>query len=84
MTIFKRHSFYAFALVWRIQNAAATTTENDSKELQILSFTGAAAASRVFNEALAKIAVNAQHGGTTDIGKFIYLYYNAFSIESDK
>lgn len=31
---------------------------------------GAAAASRVFNEALAKIAMNAQHGGTTDIGKF--------------
>lgn len=31
--------------------------------------TGTAAASRVFNEALAKIAVNAQQGGTTDIGK---------------
>lgn len=30
---------------------------------------GTAAASRVFNEALAKIAVNAQQGGTTDIGK---------------
>ncbi|XP_055695862.1 uncharacterized protein LOC129797396 isoform X1 [Lutzomyia longipalpis] len=29
---------------------------------------GAAAASRLFNEALAKIAVNAQQGGTTDIG----------------
>ncbi|XP_055302188.1 uncharacterized protein LOC129568401 isoform X2 [Sitodiplosis mosellana] len=29
---------------------------------------GAAAASRVFNEALAKIAMNAQQGGTTDIG----------------
>ncbi|KAG4072205.1 hypothetical protein HA402_007615 [Bradysia odoriphaga] len=29
---------------------------------------GTAAASRVFNEALAKIAVNAQQGGTTDIG----------------
>lgn len=33
-------------------------------------FAGAAAASRVFNEALAKIAMNAQQGGTTDIGKF--------------
>lgn len=32
-------------------------------------FSGTASASRVFNEALAKIAVNAQQGGTTDIGK---------------
>lgn len=31
--------------------------------------TGTAAASRLFNEALAKIAVNAQQGGTTDIGE---------------
>lgn len=30
---------------------------------------GTAAASRLFNEALAKIAVNAQQGGTTDIGE---------------
>lgn len=33
--------------------------------------TGAAAASRLFNEALAKIAVNAQQGGTTDIGEYL-------------
>lgn len=33
------------------------------------SIPGTAAASRVFNESLAKIAVNAQQGGTTDIGK---------------
>lgn len=44
------------------------------KRIKFVSFTGAAAASRVFNEALAKIAVNAQHGGTTDIGKFIFCY----------
>lgn len=30
---------------------------------------GASTASNVFNEALAKIAVNAQQGGTIDIGK---------------
>lgn len=35
--------------------------------------TGAAAASRLFNEALAKIAVNAQQGGTTDIGKCYFI-----------
>lgn len=35
----------------------------------MLLYIGTAAASRVFNEALAKIAVNAQQGGTTDIGK---------------
>lgn len=29
---------------------------------------GTAAASQVFNDALAKIAVNAQQGGTNDIG----------------
>lgn len=45
-------------------------------------FVGAAAASRVFNEALAKIAMNAQQGGTTDIGKFINVFiyiWNAFN-----
>lgn len=46
-------------------------------------FAGAAAASRVFNEALAKIAINAQQGGTTDIGKFIcvfmYFWLNVFN-----
>lgn len=31
--------------------------------------TGAATASRLFNEALAKIAMNAQQSGTGDIGK---------------
>lgn len=36
-------------------------------------FSGTASASRVFNEALAKIAVNAQQGGTTDIGKTCWL-----------
>lgn len=30
---------------------------------------GATAASRLFNDALAKIATNAQQGGTTEIGK---------------
>lgn len=41
-----------------------------------MSFVGAAAASRVFNEALAKIAMNAQQGGTTDIGKLlIFLHF---------
>lgn len=53
--------------------------------LYLFQYIGAAAASRLFNEALAKIAVNAQHGGTTDIGKFniyqqfilyIYKYIN--------
>jgi hypothetical protein len=33
---------------------------------------GAAAASRLFNESLAKIAINAQQGGTTDIGKLCF------------
>lgn len=40
--------------------------------------TGTSAASRVFNEALAKIAVNAQQGGTNDIGRESYIetYWN--------
>lgn len=33
---------------------------------------GATAASRLFNDALAKIATNAQQGGTTEIGKNNY------------
>lgn len=41
--------------------------------IQTTFISGAAAASRVFNEALAKIAMNAQHGGTTDIGKCFYM-----------
>lgn len=36
-------------------------------------YPGAAAASRLFNDALAKIAVNAQQGGTTDIGKCYFI-----------
>lgn len=35
---------------------------------------GAASASRIFNEALVKIAANAQQGGTTDIGKSLKFY----------
>lgn len=50
--------------------------------MKFVPFTGAAAASRVFNEALAKIAVNAQHGGTTDIGKFYV--FATIRIESNK
>lgn len=38
----------------------------------LLGFSGAAAASRLFNEACAKMALNAQQGGTTDIGRFDY------------
>jgi hypothetical protein len=44
-------------LKWRISN------------IPLFLFLGAAAASNLFNEALAKIAVNAQQGGTIDIGK---------------
>lgn len=36
-------------------------------------FSGAAEASRLFNEALAKIAVNAQQGGTSDIGMLDFM-----------
>lgn len=36
----------------------------------------------MFNEALAKIAVNAQHGGTTDIGKFIFTLHTHTLIQS--
>ena len=35
-------------------------------------YSGAATSARLFNEALAKIAMNAQHSGTSDIGKSIY------------
>lgn len=37
---------------------------------------GATAASRIFNDALSKIAVNAQQGGTTDIGKLFFFLIN--------
>lgn len=50
----------------------ANIFDKDDERIKFDSFAGAAAASRVFNEALAKIAVNAQHGGTTDIGKFMF------------
>lgn len=53
---------------------AFNAMKNCVLKIKFVSFTGAAAASRVFNEALAKIAVNAQHGGTTDIGKSIFYY----------
>lgn len=43
--------------------------------IQTFSSIGAAAASRVFNEALAKIAMNAQQGGTTDIGELNNLFF---------
>lgn len=36
--------------------------------LYMYHFSGTAEASRLFNEALAKIAVSAQQGGTSDIG----------------
>lgn len=46
--------------------------------IQTFLFTGAAAASRVFNEALAKIAMNAQQGGTTDIGE-LFIFCSLFN-----
>lgn len=62
--------------------------KNNKQKLPTFHIAGAAAASRVFNEALAKIAMNAQHGGTTDIGKdfnqclltFKHQFYDRFSI----
>lgn len=56
-------SFFPYSSVY----AKHPTLENQTHYYRLL--IGTAAASRVFNEALAKIAVNAQQGGTTDIGK---------------
>lgn len=55
-----------------------------NNELFVSPFTGTAAASRVFNEALAKIAVNAQQGGTTDIGKCNQPIHRCVSVYNKK
>lgn len=70
--VFKFHSLYFFFLQNILEkfNPGARQLISAGKAY-LKALHGASAASNLFNEALAKIAVNAQQGGTIDIGEFL-------------